>query len=65
LTTEECTAEISYLKEKIEQLELDIMLLKVSIINNAVPQPIQPYQPWVSPQPYWQNPIITYCGNRT
>jgi hypothetical protein len=62
LTTEELTAEISALKARIENLELDIAYMKSKQILDALPQPIQPYQPWTYPQqPYWQNPIVTYC----
>jgi hypothetical protein len=66
LTTEEVLAEISALKARVEQLELDIMLLKVTRINDAVPQPIQPWvAPWQPQQPYWQNPVVTYCTTTT
>jgi hypothetical protein len=66
MTDEEVVAEISDLKAKIEQLELDIMLLKVTRINDSVPQPIQPWvAPWQPQQSYWQKPILTYCGTTT
>jgi len=63
LTTEECAEEITALKDKIRQLELDITLLKVTRIDD-LPQPIilpPQQQGWIFPQPYWQSPIVTYC----
>lgn len=59
-TNEELEREVQSLKTRIENLELDIQLLKIS----RVQEPCYPVQPWVTPVvpvPYWQNPIVTYC----
>jgi hypothetical protein len=63
-TTNALEKEIGALRERIESLELDIALLKAIRVQDSLPQPYVPYQPWVSPAvppAYWTPPVVTYC----
>jgi hypothetical protein len=59
VTNEEITAEISALKERIENLELDIALMKTIKVSEQAH-----YQPWVTPNrahtpvPHWHGPTV-------